>query len=90
MDAMSYVNIFETKGLEYLLVISFLLGFLLLVRFVAPREGLTTGSDTGEAPVAGTGPPTTCFADFECPFRTRPTDASNGEADPEEEEDIVA
>lgn len=89
MDAMSYVNIFETKGLEYLLVISFLLGFLLLVRFVAPQEGLTTGSDTGEAPAVGAGPPMTCVADFECPFRTPSTDGSDGETDPREE-DIVA
>ena len=28
MDALSYVNIFETKGLEYLLVITFLTSFL--------------------------------------------------------------
>lgn len=89
MDAMSYVNIFETKGLEYLLVISFLLGFLLLLRFVNPRKGLTAGSDTGEAPVVGTGLPMTCTADFECPFRTHPTGALDGQAGPHEE-DIVA
>lgn len=89
MDAMSYVNIFETKGLEYLLVISFLLGFLLLVRFVTPREGLTTGPGAGEAPVAGAGPPMTCIADFECPFRAHPTDASDGETDSREEDIVV-
>ena len=32
MESMHYVNIFETKGLEYLLVISFLIGFVFLVR----------------------------------------------------------
>ena len=89
MDAMSYVNIFETKGLEYLLVISFLLGFLLLVRFVNAREGSITGPDTGEAPVVGTGPPMTCIAEFDCPFRTHLADASDGQAGPHEE-DIVA
>jgi hypothetical protein len=85
MDAMSYVNIFETKGLEYLLVISFLLGFLLLVRFLTPREE----SIARKAPAASSGPPMTCVADFECPFRTHPTDASEGETDPREE-DVVA
>ena len=85
MDAMSYVNIFETKGLEYLLVISFLLGFLLLVRFLTPPERATTG----ETPIVGNGAPMTCIADFECPFRTDPTDAPDGETDPHEE-DVVA
>ena len=43
MDSFTYVNIFETKGLEYLLVISFLFGFLLLVRFLTPPERSTIG-----------------------------------------------
>jgi hypothetical protein len=30
-----YVNIFETKGLEYLLLLSFLVLFILLVRYLA-------------------------------------------------------
>jgi hypothetical protein len=85
MDAMSYVNIFETKGLEYLLVISFLLGFLLLLRFLTPPERATTE----ETQIVGNGPPMTCIADFECPFRTHPTEASDGETDPQEE-DVVA
>ena len=57
MDAMSYVNIFETKGLEYLLVISFLFGFMLLVRFLTPPERSTTG----ETPIVASGSPMTCW-----------------------------
>jgi len=35
MEFYSYLNIFETKGLEYLLLISFLVLFLLLIRYLA-------------------------------------------------------
>lgn len=38
MEHYSYVNIFETKGLEYLLVISFLVLFILLARFLMPSK----------------------------------------------------
>jgi hypothetical protein len=34
METYTYVNIFETKGLEYLLLISFLVLFVLLVRYL--------------------------------------------------------
>ena len=34
METYSYVNIFATKGLEYLLLISFLALFVLLVRYL--------------------------------------------------------
>ena len=34
MDAFRYVNIVETKGLEYLLLISFLVLFVLLLRYL--------------------------------------------------------
>jgi len=34
METYTYVNIFETKGLEYLLLICFLLLFVLLVRYL--------------------------------------------------------
>ena len=84
MDAMSYVNIFETKGLEYLLVVSFLLGFLLLMRVLTPRESPTGGEEQVERP----GPLMTCNAEFECPFRAHPTDVP--EEDDSREEDIVA
>jgi len=34
METYTYVNIFETKGLEYLLLISFLVLFIFLVRYL--------------------------------------------------------
>ena len=34
MESMHYVNIFETKGLEYLLLISFLVLFIFLIRYL--------------------------------------------------------
>ncbi len=38
METYRYVNIFETKGLEYLLLISFLVLFVLLVRYLRSPE----------------------------------------------------
>jgi len=38
MEFYSYVNIFETKGLAYLLVMSFLVMFVLLIRYLAASE----------------------------------------------------
>ena len=35
MEFYTYVNIFETKGLEYLLLLSFLVLFIFLVRYLA-------------------------------------------------------
>jgi hypothetical protein len=41
METYTYVNIFETKGLEYLLLISFLVLFVFLVRYLStPRRKL--------------------------------------------------
>jgi len=34
METYHYVNIFETKGLEYLLLICFLVLFVLLIRYL--------------------------------------------------------
>ena len=34
METYSYVNIFETMGLEYLLLLSFLVLFVVLVRYL--------------------------------------------------------
>ena len=42
METYTYVNIFETKGLEYLLLISFLVLLLLLIRYLTPPD--STGS----------------------------------------------
>ncbi|MDH3813327.1 MAG: hypothetical protein OEV48_02505 [Acidobacteriota bacterium] len=89
MEAISYVNIFETKGIEYLLVISFLLGFLLLVRFLVPRDGATAASVAMEPPADGADHPATCVADFECPYRSCVTEILDG-GEQAHQEDIVA
>ena len=39
MESYSYVNIFETKGLENLLVLSFLVMLVFLVRYISRRCG---------------------------------------------------
>jgi hypothetical protein len=40
MDSFTYVNIFETKGLEYLLLLSFWALFVFLVRYLSkPPKG---------------------------------------------------
>jgi hypothetical protein len=38
MEFYSYVNIFETKGLAYLLLLSFLVLGILLIRYIAGSE----------------------------------------------------
>lgn len=38
METWRYVNIFETKGLEYLLLVAFLVLFVFLVRYLTPAE----------------------------------------------------
>ncbi len=48
MEFYTYVNIFETKGLEYLLLLSFLVLFIVLLRYLATgdkREALPAGRD---------------------------------------------
>jgi len=39
METYTYVNIFETKGLEYLLLISFLVLFIVLIRYLNTSPG---------------------------------------------------
>jgi hypothetical protein len=40
METYSYVNIFETKGLEYLLLIAFLVLLILFIQYLrTPSEG---------------------------------------------------
>jgi len=39
MEFYTYLNIFETKGLEYLLLLSFLALFILLVRYLSAPKG---------------------------------------------------
>ena len=38
METYTYVNIFETKGLEYLLLICFLVLFVLFVRYLQKQR----------------------------------------------------
>jgi len=38
MESFTYVNIFETKGLEYLLLLCFWVLFLYLVRYLSPSS----------------------------------------------------
>lgn len=37
MDSFTYVNIFETKGLEYLILLCFWVLFIYLIRYLSPR-----------------------------------------------------
>ncbi len=65
MEAYSYVNIFETKGIEYLLVIAFLIGFMLFLRAVKTRPPLAATSPT-ESTVR---PMPICVSRQTCPHR---------------------
>ena len=38
MESNTYVNIFETKGLEYLLLVCFLIMFVFLMRYLSKSE----------------------------------------------------
>ena len=38
MESYTYVNIFATKGLEYLLLVCFLIMFVLLIRYLTGPE----------------------------------------------------
>ncbi len=38
METYTYLNIFETKGLEYILLICFLILFVFLVRYLSTPE----------------------------------------------------
>ncbi|UCG52695.1 MAG: hypothetical protein JSW58_03870 [Candidatus Latescibacterota bacterium] len=39
MEFYSYLNIFETKGLEYLIVIGFLVLFVFFIRYISSSDG---------------------------------------------------
>ena len=62
MEAYSYVNIFETKGIEYLLVIAFLIGFMLFLHVVKSRPPLaaTCRTDSTVRPMP------ICFSRQDC------------------------
>ncbi len=65
VEAYSYVNIFETKGIEYLLVVAFLTGFVLFVRALRVHRPLAVTS----RPEATARPVPICFSIRECPHK---------------------
>jgi hypothetical protein len=54
MEFYYYVNIFETKGLEYLLLLSFLALFIVLVRYLSV-PGKQNSTRSGKGPKTTTG-----------------------------------
>ncbi len=46
METYRFVNIFETKGLEYMLLICFLVLFVLLVRYLTPTKPATSSRNS--------------------------------------------
>jgi hypothetical protein len=50
MEFYSYVNIFETKGLAYLLLMSFLVLGILLIRYLSTPEKKDSGTDVRKSP----------------------------------------
>lgn len=45
MEFYTYVNIFETKGLEYLLLLAFLVLFIFLLRYLSGPEKKDSGPE---------------------------------------------
>jgi len=45
MDSFTYINIFETKGLEYLLLLSFWVLFIYLIRYLSKAPGKRKGAE---------------------------------------------
>lgn len=59
METYSYVNIFATKGLEYLLLGFFLLMFVLLLKYLTPpdsKESRRTATDRDSRAAGSTRP----------------------------------
>jgi hypothetical protein len=71
MESMHYVNIFETKGLEYLLVISFLIGFVFLVRRLTYSRPDTVAEPVSEPATTAANPEMECPAGADCPHEQR-------------------
>lgn len=44
MEFYTYVNIFETKGLEYLLLLAFLVLFIFLLKYLSGSERKAAGA----------------------------------------------
>jgi hypothetical protein len=53
MEFYTYVNIFETKGLEYLLLLSFLALFIFLVKYLAGPAKKDAASGDKNSTTAG-------------------------------------
>ena len=68
MEAISYVNIFETKGLEYILVVTFLVGFVLFARYIGSTPKRASALQAEPAVSLATAQ-VTCLAEFECPYK---------------------
>ena len=68
MESMHYVNIFETKGLEYLLVISFLIGFVALVRRLSYSKAAKAGSEASPSVTMADDIEILCPAGADCPY----------------------
>ncbi len=45
MDSFTYINIFETKGLEYLLLLSFWALFIYLIRYLSRPQKKRKGAE---------------------------------------------
>jgi len=71
MESMHYVNIFETKGLEYLLVISFLIGFVFLVRRLTYSRPDTVDEPVSEPEATAAELDLECPAGADCPYEQR-------------------
>lgn len=71
MESMHYVNIFETKGLEYLLVISFLIGFVFLVRRLTYSRPDALAEPVPEPAAKGAKLEMECPAGADCPYEQR-------------------
>ncbi|RLA00549.1 MAG: hypothetical protein DRQ45_07190 [Gammaproteobacteria bacterium] len=71
MESMHYVNIFETKGLEYLLVISFLIGFVIFVRRLTYSRKSTVAALESEPATTAANPEMECPAGADCPHEQR-------------------
>ena len=71
MESMHYVNIFETKGLEYLLVISFLIGFVIFMRRLTYSRAATAAAETSEPVATIAGLDMSCPAGADCPHEQR-------------------
>ena len=85
MESMHYVNIFETKGLEYLLVISFLIGFVFFVRRLTYSRKSTVAAPEAEPTATAANLEMECPAGADCPHEQRLAIArkEGGEADKE-------